>query len=121
MSDDSKITELAYEAGAILLENGAEISRVDETMQRIAEGTRLLDALLSFFCISTGVALAFMLDAAVSGTMQHLETLTAAPETAGMFVQLLAQLLPPPRRTSPVGGSWRFSREAAVTYRFSFS
>ncbi len=56
----------------------------------IAGVTRLLDALLTFFCISMGVALAFMLDAAVSGTMQHLETLTAAPETAGMFMQLLA-------------------------------
>ena len=56
----------------------------------IAGVTRLLDALLTFFCISMGVALAFMLDAAVSGTMKHLETLTAAPETAGMFVQLLA-------------------------------
>ena len=56
----------------------------------IAGVTRLLDALLTFFCISMGVALAIMLDAAVSGTMQHLETLTAAPETAGMFVQLLA-------------------------------
>ena len=117
MDDNSKIMELAYEAGAILLENGAEISRVDETMRRIAGHygvddesffvlsngirdlahedyiagvTRLLDALLTFFCISMGVALAFMLDAAVSGTMQHLESLTAAPETAGMFVQLLA-------------------------------
>jgi len=56
----------------------------------IAGITRLLDALLTFFCISMGVALAFMLDATISGTMQHLETLTAAPETAGMFVQLLA-------------------------------
>ena len=56
----------------------------------IAGITRLLDALLTFFCISMGVALAFMLDAAVSGTMQHLEALTAAPETAGLFVQLLA-------------------------------
>ncbi len=56
----------------------------------IAGVTRLLDALLTFFCISMGVALAFMLDAAVSGTMEHLEALTAAPETAGMFVQLLA-------------------------------
>lgn len=56
----------------------------------IAGVTRLLDALLTFFCISMGVALAFVLDAAVSGTMQHLEALTAAPETAGMVVQLLA-------------------------------
>ncbi len=56
----------------------------------IAGITRLLDALLTFFCISMGVALAFMLDATISGTMEHLEALTAAPETAGMFVQLLA-------------------------------
>ncbi len=56
----------------------------------IAGVTRLLDALLTFFCISMGVALAFMFDAAVSGTMEHLEALTDAPETAGMFVQLLA-------------------------------
>ena len=56
----------------------------------IAGITRLLDALLTFFCISVGVALAFMLDATFSGTMEHLEALTAAPETAGMFVQLLA-------------------------------
>ena len=28
--------DLAYEAGSILLENGAEISRVEETMRRIA-------------------------------------------------------------------------------------
>ena len=33
----------------------------------------------------------------------------------------LTQLSPPPRRTSPVSGGWRFSREGAVTYRFSFS
>ncbi len=56
----------------------------------IAGITRLLDALLTFFCISMGVALAFMLDATISGTMEHLEALTAAPETAGMFVQLFA-------------------------------
>lgn len=56
----------------------------------IAGITRLLDALLTFFCISMGVALVFMLDATISGTMEHLEALTAAPETAGMFVQLLA-------------------------------
>ncbi len=33
----------------------------------------------------------------------------------------LTQLSLLPRRTSPVSGDWRFSREAAVTYRFSFS
>ena len=56
----------------------------------IAGVTRLLDALLTFFCISMGVALAFLLDAAIHGELQHLEALTAAPETAGMFVQLVA-------------------------------
>ena len=35
-SDNSKIMDLAYDAGSILLENGAEISRVEETMRRIA-------------------------------------------------------------------------------------
>lgn len=56
----------------------------------IAGVTRLLDALLTFFCISMGVALAFLLDASIDGELQHLENLTAAPETAGMFVQLVA-------------------------------
>ena len=32
----SQVLELASEAGHILLENGSEISRVDETMKRIA-------------------------------------------------------------------------------------
>ena len=36
MNDTTKILDLAYEAGSILLENGAEISRVEETMRRIA-------------------------------------------------------------------------------------
>lgn len=35
-NDNAKILDLAYEAGAILLGNGAEISRVEDTIQRIA-------------------------------------------------------------------------------------
>ena len=53
MDDNSKIMELAYEAGAILLENGAEISRVDETMRRIAGHYGVDDE--SFFVLSNGI------------------------------------------------------------------
>ncbi len=56
----------------------------------IAGVTRLLDALLVFFCIALGVAFAFLFDAAIAGRMQPLEPLTAAPETAGLLVQLMA-------------------------------
>ena len=34
--DDREVLETAMEAGHILLENGAEIFRVEETMERIA-------------------------------------------------------------------------------------
>lgn len=59
----------------------------------IAGITRLLDAMLIFFCIALGVASAFILDAAIYGRMQVLENLTAASETAGMLVQLPAAFL----------------------------
>ena len=59
----------------------------------IAGVTRLLDAMLVFFCIALGVALAFILDAAIYGQMQVLEELTAASETAGMLVQLSAAFI----------------------------
>ena len=59
----------------------------------IAGVTRLLDAMLVFFCIALGVALAFILDAAIYGQMQVLEELTAASETAGMLVQLPAAFI----------------------------
>lgn len=36
-SSDKEIVELALQAGHLLLENGAEISRVEETMERICE------------------------------------------------------------------------------------
>ena len=50
-------------------------------------------ALLTFFCIAIGVAFAFLLDAWISGQMQPLENLTAAPETSGMVIQLLAAFI----------------------------
>ena len=59
----------------------------------IAGVTRLLDAMLVFFCIALGVALAFILDAAIYGQMQVLEGLAAAPETAGMLVQLASAFI----------------------------
>ena len=37
MTNNQKILDLTYEAGAILLENGAEISRVEGTMRCIAD------------------------------------------------------------------------------------
>lgn len=45
--------ELAVEAGRILLENGAEISRVEETMERIARHFGIADA--QFFVLSNGI------------------------------------------------------------------
>lgn len=59
----------------------------------IAGVTRLLDALLTFFCIALGVALAFMFDANVFGTMPVLGGLTADPMTAGFAIQLVAAFL----------------------------
>lgn len=45
--------DLAYEAGTILLENGAEISRVEETMSRIATHYNVDDN--SFYVLSNGI------------------------------------------------------------------
>ena len=45
--------DLAYEAGSILLENGAEISRVEETMRRIASHYGVEDE--DFFVLSNGI------------------------------------------------------------------
>ena len=44
---------LAYEAGNILLENGAEISRVEDSMNSIADGLGAKDH--SFFILSNGI------------------------------------------------------------------
>ncbi len=59
----------------------------------IAGTTRLLDAMLSFFCIALGVALAFMFDENVFGEMHRLEGLIADPQTSNFIVQLVAAFL----------------------------
>ena len=59
----------------------------------IAGVTRLLDAMLTFFCIALGVALAFMFDKNMFGEMLALEGLSADPQTAGFAVQLVAAFL----------------------------
>ena len=52
-SNSTKPLDLAYEAGSILLENGAEISRVEETMRRIATHYGVEDE--DFFVLSNGI------------------------------------------------------------------
>ena len=59
----------------------------------IAGVTRLLDALLTFFCIALGVAFAFMSDMNIFGEMLVLQGLTNDPHTAGFAVQLAAAFL----------------------------
>lgn len=52
-TDQEQALQLATEAGHILLENGAEISRVEETMERIAAAYGVEDE--SFFVLSNGI------------------------------------------------------------------
>lgn len=52
-ADQEQALTLATEAGHILLENGAEISRVEETMERIAAAYGVEDE--SFFVLSNGI------------------------------------------------------------------
>ena len=52
-ADQEQALQLATEAGHILLENGAEISRVEETMERIAAAYGVEDE--SFFVLSNGI------------------------------------------------------------------
>lgn len=52
-SEQERALQLATEAGHILLENGAEISRVEETMTRIASAYDVEDE--SFFVLSNGI------------------------------------------------------------------
>ena len=59
----------------------------------IASVTRLLDAMLTFFCIALGVALAFMFDENVFGKMLLQQGLTNDSQTAGIAVQLVASFL----------------------------
>ncbi|MDY5969292.1 MAG: threonine/serine exporter family protein [Bacteroidales bacterium] len=53
MNEHEETLRLANEAGHILLENGAEISRVEETMQRIAQHYGADDG--NFFVLSNGI------------------------------------------------------------------
>lgn len=52
-TDQEQALQLATEAGHILLENGAEITRVEETMERIAAAYGVEDE--SFFVLSNGI------------------------------------------------------------------
>ena len=52
-SDQTKALQLATEAGHILLENGAEIGRVEKTMEHIASAYGIDDE--SFFVLSNGI------------------------------------------------------------------
>lgn len=65
----------------------------------IAGVTRLLDALLTFFCIALGVALSFIIDSLIYGQMQILDPLAAALETTALYVQLPAAFI----------GTWAFA------------
>lgn len=53
VQDDNKVMEVAMTAGHILLENGAEISRVEETMERICRHFGVESE--SFFVLSNGI------------------------------------------------------------------
>ena len=52
-SERRRIMDLAYDAGSILLENGDEISNVEETMSRIARHFGIDDE--NFFVLSNGI------------------------------------------------------------------
>ena len=52
-SDKKRVMDAAYEAGTILLENGAEISSVEETMSRMASHFDTEDE--NFFVLSNGI------------------------------------------------------------------
>ena len=59
----------------------------------IAGATRLLDAMLVFFCIAAGVALAFVCDGLVFGEMIVLKGMTVDPFTFKMPVQIIASFI----------------------------
>ena len=59
----------------------------------IAGATRLLDALLVFFCIAAGVALAFVCDGLIFGEMIVLKGMTVDPVTYAMPVQIIASFI----------------------------
>ena len=59
----------------------------------IAGATRLLDALLVFFCIAAGVALAFVCDSLFFGEMIVLKGMTVDPVTYAMPIQIVASFI----------------------------
>ncbi len=59
----------------------------------IAGATRLLDALLVFFCIAAGVALAFVCDSLISGSMIVLKGMAVDPLTFAMPIQIVASFI----------------------------
>ena len=59
----------------------------------IAGATRLLDALLVFFCIAAGVALAFVCDSLFFGEMIVLKGMTVDPVTFAMPIQIVASFI----------------------------
>ena len=59
----------------------------------IAGATRLLDAMLVFFCIAAGVALAFVCDGLVFGELIVLKGMTVDPVTFAMPIQIIASFI----------------------------
>jgi len=59
----------------------------------IAGATRLLDAMLVFFCIAAGVALAFVCDGLIFGEMIKLKGMTVDPVTYAMTIQIIASFI----------------------------
>ena len=59
----------------------------------IAGVTRLLDTMLTFFCIALGVAFSFMLDMNIFGEILALQGLANDPQTSVFTIQLIAAFL----------------------------
>ena len=59
----------------------------------IAGATRLLDAMLVFCCLAAGVALAFVCDRLVTGSMIVLQGMSVDSFTAQMWVQIIASFI----------------------------
>ena len=59
----------------------------------IAGATRLLDAVLVFFCIAAGVALAFVCDGLIFGKLIVLKGMTVDPVTFAMPIQIVASFI----------------------------
>ena len=59
----------------------------------IAGATRLLDAMLVFFCFAAGVALAFVCDGLVFGELIVLKGMTVDPVTFAMPIQIVASFI----------------------------